>query len=195
MIVKRSLLLLLVLAILAAPACAENAISPYWQPDPDHAITCVDDRGGCQVLQMVMTGSFDSYDPADNLSGRILSAALPMLCAVDDADFAHFVRYFDVNEGSLRRNYYIALANCLWADIDLGLDPGGNAAAARRVLKLFLDPDSETDAQAQMDTIREQINDDVIDLMAQSIGTPPDFVRYLIFAENWRDAAAPIPPQ
>ena len=189
---RKILLLTLLILSVALPAFADE--HHYWTAPEAHVLVCQEGLEGCKLLQMVMTGVFDSYDPEDTLNGRILAAALSKLCAVSDADFAHFLRYFTINEGTLRRCWYIALANCLWADIDLGVDPGGTASAARRVLRLFLDPSSETDAAAQIAAIRSETDDAAIALIADPLALPHDFVRYLIFAEDWRSTTASILP-
>lgn len=181
---KLRILLILLALLLISPAQAA-----YWEDSPDLPVVCREDDSGCQILQMVMRGSFDFFDPADLLSGRVLSAALDSLCVVDDEDFAHFVDMFGVEEAVIRRYYYIALANCLWADIVTGSDPVSNE---EHVLLLFLDPSTEENAQTQMDTIRSRMSDDSIDALAQAVGVPSDFVYYLIYSESWHDLDAGV---
>ena len=134
-------LALLLAALLALPWAA-LAEDEYWDAY-DRPVVCCEDRTGCEVLQMVMMGSFAALQPTDSLTVRVMSAALPALCDVTDADFSHFCEEFSVDEGTVRRLYYVAMANCLWADMRISPDAGGAAGAARRVLLLFLDPDSE----------------------------------------------------
>ena len=118
-------LALLLAALLALPWAA-FAGDEYWDAY-DRPVVCCEDRTGCEVLQMVMMGSFAALQPTDSLTVRVMSAALPALCDVTDADFSHFCEEFSVDEGTVRRLYYVAIANCLWADMLISPDAGGAA--------------------------------------------------------------------
>jgi len=180
--IKRLTALFLLLALLTPAACAE-----YWDEDWLRPVVCCEDRFGCQVLQMVMMGSFDSIDPDNKLSIRVLSAAYPKLKSVTQDDFEHFMEEFDVDEQVLRTDYYIALACCLWADILMGKCMDAQEEEARQVLLLFLDPSSDTTAGQQTGMIRSIINDEIYAKIAQRTGLAKDFIRYLIESENWHD--------
>ena len=121
-------LALLLAALLALPWAA-LAEDEYWDAY-GRPVVCCEDRTGCEVLQMVMMGSFAALQPTDSLTVRVMSAALPALCDVTDADFSHFCEEFSVDEGTVRRLYYVAMANCLWADMLISPDAGGAAGAA-----------------------------------------------------------------
>lgn len=155
---RRLALLLAALLTLPWVALAEDE---YWDAY-GRPVVCCEDRTGCEVLQMVMMGSFAALQPTDSLTVRVMSAALPALCDVTDADFSHFCEEFSVDEGTVRRLYYVAMANCLWADMLISSDAGGAAGAARRVLLLFLDPDSEENAEEQMEIIRAGMDRELI---------------------------------
>lgn len=182
---KRICLLMLAawMLLFAAAAHAE-----YWADDVQRALHCEQEHPGCEVLQMVMTGSFGRVDEGDKLSIRVMSAALAQLSAVSETDFEHFMSYADVDADVLRENYYIALGNCLLADILL--DPGqeGQEEQVRRVLRLFLNPSAEWNAQLQMDVIRKQADQELIELMARTVALPPEFIAYVI-GEPEQDAA------
>ena len=189
--IKLRLSALLTLLILL---CAAHGLGEYWPHDSSHAAECRANRPGCRILQMVMMGCFDYAEAPDSLDERVLSAVLPQLCAIEEEEFGHFCDEFGVEEAPLRTNYYIALANCLLSDIRINPDPGGNATLVRRVLLLFLDPDSETDAQAQKDAIRSEMTDDVLMQMANELSLPQDFVSYLLSQDHWRPSAdSPAP--
>ena len=94
-------LALLLAALLALPWAA-LAEDEYWDAY-DRPVVCCEDRTGCEVLQMVMMGSFAALQPTDSLTVRVMSAALPALCDVTDADFSHFCEEFSVDEGTVRR--------------------------------------------------------------------------------------------
>jgi len=174
--VKRWGMVFLLLAVLAAaPAAAD-----YWPHDSSHTVTCEENHSGCLILQMVMMGCFDYAETPDSLDERVLSAVLPQLRAVEDAEFAHFCEEFSVEEAVIRANYYVALANCLLADIHLNPDPGGDETLVRRVLLLFLDPDAETDGRRQMESIRSEMTDDLAERMAKELGVPAAFIRDLM---------------
>lgn len=175
-------LALLLAALLVLPWAA-LAGDEYWEAG-DRPVVCCENRAGCEVLQMVMMGSFAALRPTDNLTVRVMSAALPALCDVTDADFSHFCEEFSVDEGTARRLYYVAIANCLWADIRLSPDVGGAAGAARQVLLLFLDPDSEENAEEQMKIIRAGMDEELIARMSTETGLPTDFIAYLTLGDD-----------
>ena len=56
----------------------------------------------------------------------------------------------------------------------------GQEEQVRRILRLFLDPGSQWDAQLQMDVIRKQTDSALIELMARTVALPQDFVAYVI---------------
>ena len=85
-------LALLLAALLALPWAA-LAEDEYWDAY-DRPVVCCEDRTGCEVLQMVMMGSFAALQPTDSLTVRVMSAALPALCDVTDADFSTSARNF-----------------------------------------------------------------------------------------------------
>ena len=173
---KKICMLAMALAILfALPACAE-----YWTEEAQHTVYCQEGHPGCEVLQMVMMGSFGEFDGSDMLSIRVMSAALAQLSAVSEENMAHFHSYFEVEESVLRENYYRALGNCLLADILLDPGQAGQEEQVRRILRLFLDPDSQWDAQLQMDVIRKQADPALIELMAKAVGLPQEFIAHVI---------------
>ena len=178
---KKALILLLALLSALSPASAE-----YWEDVTDRPFVCCDDRGGCQVLQMVMTGSFDGFDISDSLSVRVFSAALTRLCAVSEEDVAHFIKEFGVDEAVARRNYNVALGHCLWADIlTFPVLDDLRATDARRVLLLFLDPSSEPNGLEQMALIRASIDDALVNMLAEAASLPASFVEYLVYDSDW----------
>ncbi len=179
---RRWLPLFLALWLCAAPALAAE----YWQDVPEGGVVCRESRPGCHLLQMVMTGSFAQMPLGDSISTRVFSAVLPQLCALEEGDFAHFIAQFGVEETTIRQAYYIALGNCLLADIDLGTVQTPEAAAARRVLLLFLNPSGEDNADAQKAAIRGALSEEILESMADSTGLPLGFIRYLMETENWQ---------
>lgn len=171
--------------LLAAALClAGGARAEYWDAWAERPVVCCENRTGCEVLQMVMMGSFASLDTGDSLTVRVMAAALPALCDVTAADFAHFCDEFDQNEASVRALYYVAVGNCLRADIHSAPDASGASGAARRVLLLFLEPESEPDAQEQMAVIRAGMTRELIDTMAEETGLPADFIAYLTLGDD-----------
>jgi len=135
---------------------------------------------------MVMLGTFDCFDADDGLNGRILSSALQKLSTVSGDDWAHFLDSFGTDEALLRTNYYIALANCLWADILYGATNNARHREITQVLLLFLDPEGHENADEQMASIREAISSELMAEMAETVGVPEDFIEHLIFSDNWR---------
>lgn len=179
---KRLIALFLLLILPVPAACAE-----YWDEDWLRPVVCCEDRIGCQVLQMVMMGSFDSIDPDNKLSIRVLSAAYPKLKSVSQDDISHFIEEFDVDEHVLRTDYYIALACCLWADILMGGSEDPPEEEARQVLLPFLDPSSDRTYGQQTGMIRSISNEEIYAKLAQRTGLKEDFIRYLIESEDWHD--------
>ncbi len=175
--------LILLLALLAALSTAR---AEYWEDITERPFVCCDDRSGCQVLQMVMIGSFDGFDVGDSLSVRVFSAALPRLSAVTEDDIEHFVEEYGVDEAVARRNYNVALGHCLWADI-LTFPETDDARAneARRVLLIFLDPSSEPNGLEQMAIIRANIDDALVCTLAEAASLPVNFVEYLVYDSDW----------
>lgn len=171
---------LCVLAMMLAMLFVLPAHAEYWTDDAQHTVHCQEGHPGCEVLQMVMMGSFAEIDETDRLSNRVMSAALMQLSAVSQEDTEHFLNVFGVEESVLRENYYTALGNCLLADILL--DPGkeGQEEQVRRVLRLFLNPEEDWNAQLQMDVIRKQTDQALIELMAKTVNLPAEFISYVI---------------
>lgn len=182
---RRARMIAALLALCLCLCAFARAEAPRYWP-PDRAVGCADGRAGCQLLQMAMAGDFDCIDPDDSVNVRVLAAAWPLLCGVSDGDFAHFLSEFpDVDEAGLRRNYNVALANCLWAEL---LSEGAatvQLSDAKHVLRLFLDPASEPDADAQLAAIRAGMTDALIRLIADDAGAPEPFVRWLVESGEW----------
>ena len=179
---KRIIALFLLLSLLTPAACAE-----YWDEDWLRPVVCCENRLGCQVLQMVMMGSFDSINPDNKLSIRVLSAAYPKLKSVSQDDISHFMEEFDVDEQVLRTDYYIALACCLWADILMGEAEDPQEEEARQVLLPFLDPAADETNGQQIEMIRAIVNEEIYAEFSQRTGLKEDFLRYLIESKNWHD--------
>lgn len=180
---KRRFALLLMLALLlCAPARAE-----YWAGAGDRSVFCREGRIGCQVLQTVMMGSFDTLDMDDRLSVRVFSAALGQLRGVTQADMAHFLEEFSVGEEILLENYYIALGNCLLAEILL--DPGETEhdMQVRRLLRLFLAPQTEVAGKEQIALLQDKFDDALIKDMAQTVDLPGAFIEYVVTSGHWTD--------
>ena len=176
---KRIFLMILLFLI---PACA---YAEYWDNTIERPVVCCDDRPGCQVLQAVMMGSFADFDPADSLNVRVLSAALPRLAAVETDDFAHFSDYYNVDEAIIRQFYYIALGNCLWADIIISpLVEDMDEQNARTVLYLFLAPADKKDSVEQREIIRANTTQQTLEVISEKAKVPVGFVEYLLLSEN-----------
>ena len=198
---------LLLAALLALPWAA-LAEDEYWDAY-GRPVVCCEDRTGCEVLQMVMMGSFAALQPTDSLTVRVMSAALPALCDVTDADFSHFCEEFSVDEGTVRRLYYVAMANCLWADMLISPDAGGAAGAARsmemqnltvgvlgtgRIGKAVIQNlsgfGSQENAEEQMEIIRAGMDETLIERMSAETGLPADFIAYLTLGNDEHGSGA-----
>lgn len=177
-------LLRLCAAGLALVALASCARAEYWRES--RQVDCPERLPSCRLLQMVMMGSFDGYDPEDGVSGRVLSAAYPQLCEVSEADMAHFTAEFGESKDAVRENWYIALANGLWASLRAEASRSGGPDPAGRVLLLFLDPESQPDAAGQMARIRADMTEAVLARIAGAVDAPEDFVRWLIQDGEWQ---------
>ena len=170
-----------VLLVCLLPCCAA---AEYWTHDGGHSVSCTEGRPGCRILQMIMMGCFDYVETPDSLDERVLSAVLPLLRAITEEDIAHFCDSFSVEDAMIRAHYHKALANCLLADIHINPDPGGDETLIRRVLRLFLEPEAEENAQEQMDSIRAEMTEAVMKHMAQEMGVPESFISVLISGEQ-----------
>ena len=160
---------------------ATSATGEGW--DGGREIACAEDLPGCRLLQMVMAGSFDDYDPEDAVLGRVLACVYPMLGALTEADLNHFVGEFGQDADAVRVRWYGALANCLWAYLETEALPEAQLSAAQRVLLLFLEPPGDAQAEVQRAQIREQIDGDVIARIADDVAVPPGFVEWLVTGE------------
>ena len=159
--------------------------SPYWTEQEQKSSACKESRIGCQALQMVLYGHFSTLDTDDSLNLRVLSAVLPLLCSTDESDFEHFCAEFGVEYTTAQQLYYIALGNCLWADILSAVTLDESQASARRILLLFLDPSSQTDGPAQIASIRKVMTEEDIRLIADTAALPYEFVYYLMHTPDW----------
>ena len=83
--------------------------------------------------------------------------------------------------------WYIALGNCLWADILAEPDAGDERTqAARRVMLLFLEPANTSSAREQQATIRSRLTDEIIAEIAQAVGVTAAFVEHVVYSDDWR---------
>lgn len=178
-------------AILALTLLASCARAEYWSDITERPVVCCDGRTGCQLLQMVMMGTFADLNPHDGLETRVLSAVYPLLLEITEEEFAHFSDEFRVEPEVIRIAYYIALGNCLWADILTAANVEESAATARRILLLFLDPGNEKDARKQILTIRRALTPELIEQIADNAGLPKDFVEYVMTDDHWRSLVLP----
>lgn len=183
---KKILCILCALFLLTGAAFAQ---SPYWTDDPSASSACTEGRLGCQLLQMIFYGRFSTLDMHDSLSLRVLSAVLPMMLTIEESDFEHFCSVFGAEYDTARQLYYIALGNCLWADILTLPVLDEDETAVRKVLLLFLDPQSEPDGPQQIASIRKILKDEDIVLIAAAASLPEDFVRYLLLTPDWQTPA------
>lgn len=175
----RHLVCIFIAAVLALlPMHASAAV---W--DRERGIECTQNRPNCRLLQMAMTGSFETFDPQDALLGRVYASVYPQLCAVVEDDIAHFIQEFGEDESVVRDCLYQAMRNCLWANILTEKIPGGRMNAAERVLLLFIDPSSQEDAEVQMEKIRAALTGEALSALAAGVGAPEDFVRWLIITD------------
>ena len=172
---KKRWLIVFLLALAALPPWSASAND--WEM---HTIHCPNNEWGCRLLQMVMMGSFDGFQPDDALNVRLFSAAYPQLCAVTEDDFSHFLFYFCESENAVRSRYYEALANCLWADILFQGVPRSRMSSEVRVLMLFLDPAGEVEAEAQRREICAAMRADILPQLADAVQAPVDFIQWLI---------------
>jgi|GEM_PF-3045778 len=172
---KKRWLIVFLLALMALSPSSASANN--WEM---HTIHCPNSRWGCRLLQMVMMGSFDGFQPDDALNTRLFSAAYPQLCAVTEDDFSHFLLEFDESEKAVRSRYYEALAACLWADILLQGIPRSRMRSEVRVLMLFLDPAGEVEAEAQRREIRSEMSEDILMQLADAVQAPAGFIQWLI---------------
>ncbi len=171
----RALAAALTLALCAVPCRAQD---DQWSAD--RSVACPQAVPGCRILQMVMMGSFDAADPEDTVLQRVLACAYPRLAEVTEQDLTHFAGEFGEDTEAVRLRWYDAMARCLRAEIEYGGLPGAGPDAARRVLMLFLSPEGEPDAAAQMAQIRGELTDDALGRIAGAVNAPEDFVRYVI---------------
>ena len=176
---KKFTAICLLLAMLLVNGRAEG----LW--DASRKITgCREDRSACLTLQAVMMGSFEDFDPQDGLSSRVFSAALGVLSVISEEDILHFCDEFEETAAAVYPIYYRALGNCLWAEVICSDPTDSEDEAIRKVLMLFLNPEAYADTQAQMEIIRSEIQEDLLQRFAERTGTPEGFIRHLILGET-----------
>lgn len=172
-------------ALLLACLLPSCALAGYWSP---REVRCRDNRTNCLVLQAVMMGSFGQLDPADNLNIRVLSASLPRLTALENADFEHFQAEFQAEEAVVVRCWEIAVLHCLWADILAEPEvEDARTQAARQVLRLFLEKEDTSAAMEQRAIIRSQLTDELIADIAQAAGVSIGALERAVYSDDWTD--------
>ena len=181
---RRLFIVVLIMTMFLPSAAAAND----WET---HSIYCPDNKWGCRLLQMVMMGSFDDFQPDDALNVRLFSAAYPQLCILTEEDFDHFLLEFGEEEDDMRTRYYEALANCLWADILFQGIPRSRMGNEERVLMLFLDPAGEADSEAQCREISARITEDILEQLADAVQAPLAFVQWLIKEKDMGQTMTP----
>lgn len=175
----RNLLLVLSLAFLLAAGSPARSEQPL--------IACTEGGVGCQILQMVMQGGFSDLDVTDNVSIRVLSAALPRLQSLTEADFTHFTGAHQIDAALLQAHYHVALGHCLWADIlSAPGTPGERETQVREVLLLFLRPADSPRVIEERALIRSQLSDEIIAEFAEVTALPADFLNHLFYSDDWR---------
>ncbi len=172
---KRNVLLS-VICLLLLPAAL--GLGESW--DGSREIHCRDHRPDCRLLQMVMMGVFDGFDPEDGLSVRVFSAVCSRMSSLTEEDLAHFCQEFQLEGPVVTLRWYAALRACLWARILAE----GTTDPARRVLLLFLDPTSETDAEEQMEKIRSAMTEEGVRRISGAVEVPSGFIRWLMALDD-----------
>ena len=150
-------------------------------------ISCAENLPGCRLLQTVMAGSFDIYDPEDTLNGRVLSAVYPQLCAITREDLDHFLQEFPEEEEEVTDRLRLAMANCLWATLVSEPVTDSTTSQVRQILLLFLDPLGQENAEEQMEEIREGMTGELLTLLSDTVGAPQDFIEWLIEEDEWEE--------
>lgn len=171
---KKRIIALLLALLLAAPALAELS-------EP-----CREGQIACMMLRLAYQGAFEAFEEDDPLAGRVLASAWPLLADVAEEDLEHFCRECGVDRADAEEAWFEALRASLLACILAG-GQQGRMSDADRVLLLFLDPDDEDDAQAQMEQIRGRMTEETLQRIAQERGAPPAFLRWLMAAEEEYD--------
>ncbi len=183
---KKRIILLLAALMLLAPVRAD-----YWSVG--HEVKCKDGYVSCQVLQMVMMGSFAELDAADSLNVRVHAASLSRLNRLTDADKEHFMAEFCVQEAELTLCLHAAIGHCLWADILLDHsheEMPREVQAARKVALLFLQPPKSPRDVEDRAIIRSEMTDDVLAEMARLLEVDAAFLEHIFYSEDWRDVTS-----
>ena len=168
-------------AVSATPADAEEETKESDRWDSDRGLSCDENRNGCLLLQMVMMGCLEDFDSQDSLTERVFAMVYPQLVSIPEEDWSHFTEEFHEDEDTVRERYNMALASCLYCYIDSENGSAGSPDDAQRVLLLFLDASGEENAEEEKAEIRKQMTDAVLEKIAQAVGAPVPFVRWLIY--------------
>ena len=176
---KRLTCLITALAILFLPS---GWAKEYWSAS--HEVRCKSHLQSCQLLQTVMMGSFAQFDPEDVVQRRVFSSVLSKLCQITESDLEHLENEFQEDDATVREYYYVALANCLWADMTFDRSKANQLNAAQRTILLFLDPSDQTDAEAQKKAIQEGMTQEVLVRIANMLNVSEDFIVWLIGLEE-----------
>ncbi len=176
-------------AALALLLLLSAALADYWPAG--HELVCREGRIGCQILQMVMMGTFAEMDPDDRLCVRVYAASLPRLTTLTAEDKAHFMQEHGTAEDELTRCLHIAVGHCLWADIlanPEGEGLTGETQAARQIALLFLAAADTPQAVEERAIIRSGMTDGLAADLAALLGVDAAFLDRLFFTDDWRDA-------
>ena len=168
------------------PVSGDPVSATSW--DASREVSCADDQSSCCLLQVIMAGTFDHFDPDDMLNLRIFSAALSQVKDITPEDLEHFVGEFSVDPEEIENAYCRAFAACLYADILYRQSAAQPLTDAEQVLLLFLEPSdfsdpldpSDEEKEAQKEEIRSRITDEMIALLAEKADVPEELVRRLI---------------
>lgn len=161
------------LALMLLPS--PMALAGDWSADRE--IRCRDNLPGCQMLQMVMSGSFEVPEPWEAVTERVLAAAWPRLTEITETDIAHFCAEFGEESDVARVQLNKAMASCLRAFIQQDV----RQTPQRKVLALFLDGSETSEAREARAEIRRDMTESVLSSIAEDIAAPEAFVRWILF--------------
>ncbi len=177
----------LLLPLLAGILCILMAAAPQSlaeQSSVGDTISCREQKKACEVLQMIMAGQFDEWDPQDSLTVRVFAAACQSLCEVGEADFTHYLEEFGGDEAAVREKYFRTLSHCICAGFLMETAGSKKEEAARKVLLLFMDSSGEESVENEKTQIREQMTEETASSLSDLTGAPLDWVLWLLSEES-----------
>ena len=180
-----SILLILTLT-LGASAEPQTALDAFNALLAEGTQTPIPANTSAERLNDIMEGKYAST-PLDLFTASELASDLAGLCGISNGDIAAYSSMHNIKVAQTRNAYYKALANVLAAEIMVNPASEEKYRNVQTILSLFLDPESDSEAETSKAAIRSEMTPEYSHKLAKESSLPTGFVEFIIMDASWND--------